>query len=282
MIERAPLTLEGWVRIIGQAEIPVFESTVLAIEDLGVDEDEVAPREIAQAVVDDPLMTLKVLAYAATHRHARMVTDAESVTAALLMMGTSAFFRDFSRSSKVEDLLQDIPGALDGLQRVIDRCHRAARLAMGFAMHRQDTDAEVIHEAALLHDFAEALIWCHAPLLALEMQQRQHRDSTLRSAQVQRDVLHITTADLEQELMKLWRLPPLLQHLTNDRRASEPRVRNVLLAVRLARHSQDGWDNPAIPDDIEELTELLNMNPASVRSLIRDIDLIEDDPQPPA
>ena len=120
------------------------------------------------------------------------------------------------------------------------------------------------------------------PLLALEMQQRQHRDSTLRSAQVQRDVLHITTADLEQELMKLWRLPPLLQHLTNDRRASEPRVRNVLLAVRLARHSQDGWDNPAIPDDIEELTELLNMNPASVRSLIRDIDLIEDDPQPPA
>lgn len=282
MIERAPLTLEGWVRAIGQADIPVLESTVLAIEDLGFDEEDVAPREIAQVVVDDPLMTLKVLAYAATHRHARMVTDAESVTAALLMMGTGAFFRDFTRSSKVEDLLQGVPGALEGLQGVIDRSHRAARLAMGFAMHRQDTDAEVIHEAALLHDFAEALIWCHAPQLALEMRHRQRADSSLRSAQVQLDVLHVTTADLEQELMKLWRLPPLLQHLTNNRRASEPRVRNVLLAVRLARHSQEGWDNPAIPDDMSELAALLNLNPASVRSLVRDIDIIGGDPIPHA
>jgi HD-like signal output (HDOD) protein len=282
MIEKAPLTLEGWVRAIGQAEIPVLEGTALAVEDLSIDEDDIAPRDIAEVVVDDPLMTLKVLAYAATHRHARMVTDAESVTGALLMMGTGAFFRDFSNAARVEDILQDIPGALEGLQRVLDRSHRAARLAMGFAMHRQDTDAEVIHEAALLHDFADALIWCHAPQLALEMQRRQRQDSTLRSAQVQRDVLHITTADLEQELMKLWRLPPLLQHLTNERRTEEPRVRNVMLAVRLARHTQDGWDNAAIHDDIEALADLLNLNPGSVRSLVRDIDIIEGDPPPHA
>jgi len=282
MIERAPLTLEGWVRAIGQTEIPTLERTALAIEDLRIDEDDIAPREIAEVVVDDPLMTLKVLAYAATHRHARMVTDAESVTAALLMMGTSAFFRDFSNGQRVETLLQDIPGALEGLQRVLDRSHRAARLAMGFAMHRQDTDAEVIHEAALLHDFAEALIWCHAPHLGLEMQRRQRLDATLRSAQVQREILHVTVADLEQELMKLWHLPQLLQHLTNDRRTDEPRVRNVMLAVQLARHTQDGWDNAAVHDDLEALAVLLNLNPGAVRSLVRDIDIIEGDPPPHA
>ena len=39
----------------------------------------------------------------------------------------------------------------------------------GFAAHRMDHDAAVLHEAALLHDFAELLLWVRAPALALEI-----------------------------------------------------------------------------------------------------------------
>ena len=56
-----------------------------------------------------------------------------------------------------------------GLEQVLRRAHRAGRFAISFAMARNDTDAEVIREAALLHDFAELLLWCHAPTLALEI-----------------------------------------------------------------------------------------------------------------
>jgi HD-like signal output (HDOD) protein len=227
-------------------------------------------------------MSLKVLSHVARHRPARMVTDTETVTAAVLMMGISSFFRTFAGQKTIEATLAPIPGALEGVEQVLRRAHRAARFAIGFAMHRQDTDAEIIQEAALLHDFAEALLWCHAPQLALEIERRQRADPTLRSAHAQREVLNVRLCDLEQALMKAWRLPELLQLLTNDRLSTVPRVRNVLLATALARHSQHGWGNAALPDDITALAALLNLAPGSVWGLIRDLDETAVDAAEPA
>jgi hypothetical protein len=282
MLSRAPAGLSGWIHAISAAEIPVFERTASAIDAMREDEDDIAPRAIAEVVLEDPLMSLKVLSHVARNRPARMVTDAETVTAAVLMMGISSFFRTFAGQKTIEATLAPIPGALEGVEKVLRRAHRAARFAIGFAMHRQDTDAEIIQEAALLHDFAEVLLWCHAPRLALEIEQRQRADSTLRSAHAQREVLNVQLCDLEQALMKAWRLPELLRLLTNDRLSTAPRVRNVLLATALARHSQHGWDNAALPDDITALAALLNLAPGSVWGLIRDLDETAVDAAEPA
>ena len=70
--------------------------------------------------------------------------------------------------------------------RCINRAHRAANFALAFAVHRMDHDAPVIHEAALLHDFAEMLLWLHAPALALQIAAAPARRPALRSAVVQR------------------------------------------------------------------------------------------------
>jgi HD-like signal output (HDOD) protein len=282
MLTRAPASLSGWIQAISAAEIPVLARTAAAIDAMREDEDDIAPRAIAEVVLEDPLMSLKVLSHVARNRPARMVTDAETVTAAVLMMGISSFFRTFAGQKTIEATLAPIPGALEGVEKVLRRAHRAARFAIGFAMHRQDTDAEIIQEAALLHDFAEVLLWCHAPLLALEIEQRQRADSTLRSAHAQREVLNVQLCDLEQALMKAWRLPELLRLLTNDRLSTAPRVRNVLLATALARHSQHGWDNAALPDDITALAALLNLAPGSVWGLIRDLDETAVDAAEPA
>jgi len=272
MITRAPAGLGGWIQAIRDADIPVLARTATAIDAMREDEDDIAQRDIAEMVLDDPLMSLKVLAYVARHRPVRMITDTETVTASLLMMGTSAFFRAFADQPTVEDRLGGIPGALEGLDRVLTRSHRAARFAIGFAMHRLDTDAEVIQEAALLHDFAEALLWCQAPTLALEVDRRLRANPALRSAQAQFDVLGVELCDLEQALMKTWRLPELLQHLTNVHLVRVPRVRNVLLATALARHSQSGWDNAAIPDDVAAIGKLLNVSSEAAWGMIRELD----------
>jgi len=282
MLTRAPAGLSGWIHAISAAEIPVLAQTAAAIDAMREDEDDIAPRAIAEVVLEDPLMSLKVLSHVARHRPARMVTDTETVTAAVLMMGISSFFRTFAGQRTIEATLAPIPGALEGVEQVLRRAHRAARVAIGFAMHRQDTDAEIIQEAALLHDFAEVLLWCHAPLLALEIERRQRADPTLRSAHAQRDMLNVQLCDLEQALMKAWRLPELLQLLTNDHLSNVPRVRNVLLATALARHSQHGWDNAALPDDITALAALLNLAPSSVWGLIRDLDETAVDAAEPA
>src|SRR2546426_1118557 len=80
---------------------------------------------------------------------------------------------------------------------VLRRAHRAANFALGFAVRRMDHDAAVIHQAALLHDFAEMLLWCHAPALALRIREAQRADSTLRSSVAQLDVLHVELPDLQ-------------------------------------------------------------------------------------
>src|SRR5262249_11730870 len=73
-------------------------------------------------------------------------------------------------------------------------------------------------------------------------------------------------------LMRAWRLPDLLVRISDDHRDSAPQVRNVLLAMRLARHTKDGWDNAAIPDDVRDIAQLLNMRSEATLRLLHDLD----------
>jgi hypothetical protein len=72
--------------------------------------------------------------------------------------------------------------------------------------------------------------------------------------------------------MKLWHLPELLVRISDSRHAEQSIVRNVVLAVRLARHTTHGWDNPALPDDIEDIAKLLNAVPRVALAFVRKID----------
>lgn len=273
----APQTLAGWSALFDSAGLPVLATTAAAIGRLHAQEtateDSVDALHIADVVTPDPLMTLKVLAHVARLRRGRGNGEPEIVTSALVMLGITPFFRAFAEQPTVEQLLQHQSDASAGFDRVLQRSRRAARLAMGFAVHRMDHDAAVIHEAALLHDFAELLLWLRVPALAAQIEQRQAADAGLRSAVVQRELLGVELADLEQALMRQWGLPALLVQITDGRATRPtPQIRNVQLAIRLARHSARGWDNAALPDDIDELAVLLNLAPAAALRLVREID----------
>ncbi len=270
-LTRALPDLAAWTAHFRAAEIPVLEQTAEALEALRLNEDSVDANSTGEMISSDPLMTLKVLAHAATHRSHRVVTDVETVIAALVMMGISPFFRDFGPQPTVESRLAGSPQALKGLKDTIHRAHRGANFALGFAVHRMDHDAAVVHAAALLHDFAEMLLWCHAPSLALQIRAAQEADASLRSSAAQRAVLNIELADLQQALMKAWRLPELLIRISDDRHADTPSVRSVSLALRLARHTAHGWDNAAIPDDVNEIAALLNLSPAATMQFVLEI-----------
>ena len=252
------------------APIPVQARTAAEVAELALNEDAVDAHLLAEAVGNDPLMTLKVLSHVGMT--SRRATDVETVTGALVLMGVGPFFRQFAELNTIEATLADEPEALAGALAVLGRSHRAARFALGFAAHRLDPDAAVIHEAALLHDFAELLLWCHAPGLALEIARRQRADPTLRSATAQRDVLGITLGELQQLLMKSWRLPELLIQLDGDRHVDRTQVKYVLLAVRVARHTASGWDNAALPDDVADIAALLQLGAGPTLRLLHDID----------
>jgi HD-like signal output (HDOD) protein len=272
-IEQPPRDLAGWAALFRPQALPVLAISAATLDELRDHEDTVDAHMLSETVAADPLLTLRLLAHVGHLLRNREGTEVETVTAALVMMGIPPFFRHFGSFDVAEEQLADLPEALEGFMAVLRRSHRAARFALGFAVHRMDHDAPLIHEAALLHGFAELLLWLHAPNLALRIAAAQAADPTLRSAAVQKEVLGIELVELQQLLMQQWRLPGLLVQLTNDHATRRtPQLRNVLLAIRVARHSSQGWDNAALPDDVRDIADLLQLSADATMRLLREID----------
>ena len=264
--------LAAWTKFFLKAEIPVLAATALALEELRAREDDVDAGMLAEVIDADPFMTMKVLAYVSTQRRKQESTQTETVVSSLVMMGVAPFFRNFGVQPTVQQHLREQPAALEVLLALLQRAKRAAHFATGFAVHRGDTDVGVIRQAAFLNDFAEMLMVCYAPALEMEIQAMQHANPSLRTVNLQRFVFNIDLSDLRQELMMHWRFSELLVRISDAKHADHPSVRNVLLAVRLARHTEHGWDNPALPDDIEEIAVLLNATPRVTRGFVYKID----------
>ena len=269
----APLAHIGaWTQYFRSAEIPVLAATSQALEELRAIEDDVDANMLTPVIQADPLMTLKLLAHVASLRRPGSMTETESVSTSLILMGITPFFRRFGPQATVENWLADQPKALQGVKELLSRAERAGQFALGFAVHRGDTDASARLQAAFLHDFAEILIWLHAPTLAVQIHEAQAADSTLRSSVIQRNVLGVEITDLRQALMKLWRLPELLVSISDERHAERANVQCVLLAVRLARHTALEWDNAAVPDDVAEIAKLFNAPPKVTLAFLHKID----------
>ena len=72
---------------------------------------------------------------------------------------------------------------------------------------------------------------------------------------------------LKLALNRAWQAPEYLMDLMDDEQpGTHPSHRTVRLAAALARHSQRGWDDPAIPDDLRGISELLKVPVSAVAS----------------
>ena len=252
--------LDAWVAYFNGESIPVLRHTEFQLGELRADAMRSNARLISSVIMHDPLMTMRVLAYIEQHRSKRRNTDIATIERALMMIGIEPFFRDFQGLPIVEDQLKVHPRALLGLLKVINRARKALQWACDWAVYRHDLDVNEIAVATLLYDFAEILMWCFAPTLALRVVEKQKSDRTLRSVDVQTEVYNLPLYQLKLALAQTWRLPQLLTTLMDQQHAEHPRVRNVKLAVDLARHSANGWDDAALPDDFKAIGELLHLD----------------------
>jgi HD-like signal output (HDOD) protein len=265
---RANRNISSWVKFLENADIPVLRQTARELAELHEHEEETGARDITRVVINDPLMTFKVLTFANNHRSRHQLQDLVQVEQAIIMMGTSTFFAQIPTVPHVEDLLSQHVAALVNLIKLVVRAHRAGYFAAEFASHLMDLHAEELRVAASLYDFAEMLMWCFNPEAMIEIHKRQHADATLRSRTVQQEVLGFRILDLQAELVHTFNLPSLLTDLMDEQRADLPRVRNVQFAVNLARHSAEGWDNAALPDDYKDIAQLLHVDVPRVMHIV--------------
>jgi HD-like signal output (HDOD) protein len=260
--------LDRWVAVLSRADLPVLKQTARDLAALREDDDRLTAGSIADIIARDPMMTVKLLRYLQQHKHRAQTTEVVQVEQALLMLGVEPFYRNVPAQPLAEEMLKSHIVALPPMLRVVHRSHRASEYAKDWAARLRDLHYEEVRIAALLHDIAEILMWCFAPEQMLKIRDMQQKDKALRSRDVQQQVFGFPLLDLQRELAQQWELPQLLLTLMNDSSANQPRVRNVVLAVNLARHSANGWDDAALPDDYRDIGELLRIPAAEVMVMV--------------
>ncbi|SFN51939.1 HD-like signal output (HDOD) domain, no enzymatic activity [Formivibrio citricus] len=266
----APLPdLKSWTHHFSQQEIPVLSSTLARMHDLHGRIDDIGIRDVAHLVRHDPLLSLRLIRHLESHRHASQVTDVTTLDRILLMIGLGGFFRTFGHALTLESKLATQPQALEGCRRVCSRAHLAAKFAEMIGSRRHDLDPEEVATAALLHNTAEILLWTEAPSLSTEISSLLMNNPGMRSRDAQIQVLGITLHDLHMELLNTWHLPKLMQHLQDERYANEPRVRTVSVSTALARHLNNDWQDPALPDDYQIVADLIGVDPETAYKLVQ-------------
>lgn len=268
-MSQQPKSMADWLAFFGQADIPVLRHTARELQRLHDDESLCDARSIANIVTDDPLMTVKLLRYMQTHKNQMQQHELVDVKQMLLMMGLETFFREVPAAPVAEDLLHGHLDALVQLLQTVRRAQRSSGYAFDWALRLHDMHAEEVLVSTLLSHVSEMLMWCFNPEQMLEIQKRQQADRTLRSADVQKQVLGFAGMDFQRHLVREWRMPELLQNLVDPAQAGTQRVRNVTLAVDLARHSAKDWNNAALPDDYSRIASLLRMEPGRVETLVK-------------
>ena len=260
--------LEHWVSLLTGADLPVLKHTARDLTALRADDKRLNAHTIAQIIASDPMMTVKLLRYLQQHKRKAQTAEVIQVKQALLMLGVEPFFNNIPPQPLAEEMLKSHAVALPPMLRVVHRSYRASEYAREWAVQLHDLHYEEVRVAALLHDIAEILMWCFAPTMMLEIHDMQQKDKMLHSRSAQEQVLGFALVDLQKELTLQWGLPELLLVLMNDSSAKQPRVRNVELAVNLARHSANGWDDAALPDDYKDIGELLRIPAAQVMAMM--------------
>lgn len=261
--------LSEWVSFLTTAEIPVLKQTARNVSALEQDEQHLSARSLAHVVKNDPFMTVKLLRYLQAHKHRSQEHDVVEVEQMIMILGLETTLNKVSAKPLVEEILgRSNMNALVHLLKTAHRANIASSYAFDWAVRLHDLHFEEIRIAALLHDIAEMLMWCFAPNDMLKIKQLQKQDKTLRSTAAQKTVLGFSLLQLQHELAIKWRLPELLITLMDDNSSTLQRVRNVILAVNLARHSANGWNDAALPDDYEEIAQLLHLQACDVMTIV--------------
>lgn len=268
MTEQNAQNIRQWLARLSAADIPVLKQTARALDALRQDEDAMSPRAVADVIATDPMLTVKLLRHLQQHKRRSQTSEVILVEQALLMLGMENFFNKVPAAPTVQQLLATRTEALVNLLHVVHRSHRASEYARDWAIRLNNLHYEDVRIAALLHDLAEILLWCYSPAEMLKIRAMQQQDKALRSRAVQEQVLGFALADLQKALVREWGLPELLLTLMDENNAAMPQVRCVMLAVNLARHSANGWNDAALPDDYRDLGALLRIPPADAMALV--------------
>ncbi len=237
---------------------------------LSGEQDRVDANQLGELIAGDPLMTLRLMAHVARLRGPRQSGHPQTVTAAIVWLGIGPFFRQFAGLQRLEQTLRHEPLILQQIEQLLARNRHASRLALAFGRRCNDRSAPLLHQAALLRDFGQLLLWIDHAQTASTIQAQKTAQPRRTDAEIECEHLGIALQAVERALLRAWRLSPILERVDDPSHGDEAQTRCVRLALRIADASIARPGGIVDAADLAELVALLDLNAEQVAALIAD------------
>ena len=240
-----------WAAYFENHALPVMRRSKLLMTQLEEAEGELlAPNDLADIVLQDPLLCLLLLREAERRKSHRLGRETTTALAAILQLGVDEFRKLLLSSPEVDE-------SNHGLIAVETRARLAAQIALTWATGRADLNPDEVAVAALLGGAGDLLLWVYADEIPQKADGLLRSGNAQRSAQAQMQACGFTFKQLTTQCAERWKLPALVLQLL--RGAETLRAQLTRTCSNTARHVLDDSPNAtlALASDLVEAAKLV-------------------------
>lgn len=263
--ETSPKSLDEWVELIRQEEMPIFDDTAQKV--IAFADDELAPiSELAGVILHDASLTARVLKLANSIYYNPTGAGISTITRAVILLGFNAV-RDMCLAVTLVDAL--VKGAArERLSRELARSLHSATQARALAAARGDKSPEEVFIATLLTRIGELAFWCFCGEIGQTLE-RLSKQPGITPEQAQEQVLGFRLSLLSKHLIQEWHLTELLQKAISHPTQKDERMQAVVLGQQIARHAEDkGWRTEEMNRLVRQAAKLTDLPLGEAQTLL--------------
>ena len=261
-----------WAAYFQNQALPVMRRSKLLLAALEAAQGELlSPKDLADIVLQDPLLCLCLLREAERRKSHRLDHQTTTALAAIMQLGVDEFRALLLASPEVDENNA-------GLLAVEARARVAAQIARAWAGGRMDVSPDEVALAALLAGTGDLLLWVYIPEIPQRAAEYLRSGHARRSAQAQQQSCNFTFKELTLHCAERWQLPALVVQLL--RGAESLRARLTRISSNAARHLLDEsiGATAALACDLCEASAL--MPGVSLESLVDGLAILPDERRP--
>lgn len=258
--------LDNWIERISENELPIFNYTVNAINDV-VSKDATSTSDLSRIILRDANLTARVLRLANSATYNITGSTISTVSRAIVYLGFN-LVRDVSMSLAIIEALLSGKTKEHALKLMSQSFHAAVQ-ARDFAERRGDEAAEEVFIAALLRYVGEITFWCVAgdegeQIIEL-MEQRGFSEEM-----AQQEVLGFTLDQLTVGLTCDWHISDLLHSAINKPNMDNPRIQDIVYSLELSEKANVSWSSKDTLKISEKIADHINVKKEDVLNILRE------------
>lgn len=257
--------LDNWIERISENELPIFNYTVNAINDV-VSKDATSTSDLSRIILRDANLTARVLRLANSATYNITGSTISTISRAIVYLGFN-LVRDISMSLAIIEALLSGKAKEHALKLMAQSFHAAVQ-ARDFAERRGDDAAEEVFIAALLRYVGEITFWCVAGEEGEQIIELMEKRG-FSEKMAQQEVLGFTLDQLTVGLTRDWHISDLLHSAINKPQMHNPRIQDIVYSLKLSETTKTSWNSKDTIKIADKIADHIKVKKEDTLSLLR-------------